>query len=95
HAEPNVFSQPQNDSNTYTTCGSVKEAQGTKLYSTYESIRKQHRKEQQSSRRVYFNRIKKDFRKQQALVDIEQQLGSPKLDYDDYGCVSGEAYSVD
>ncbi|KAK4909466.1 hypothetical protein LTR49_021745 [Elasticomyces elasticus] len=66
--------------------GSIKMADGTKLHSTYQALRKQHHRERKTARRTHLKRVKKDFRKQQALADVERQLNSSQPYRDDDGC---------
>ncbi|KAK5736002.1 hypothetical protein LTS12_026303 [Elasticomyces elasticus] len=63
--------------------GSIKKANGTKLHLTYQALRKQHHRERKTAQRAYLRGIKKDFRKHQALADIEQQLDTSQPDQSD------------
>ncbi|TKA79242.1 hypothetical protein B0A55_06268 [Friedmanniomyces simplex] len=54
--------------------GTVKNAMGTKLYSTLQSTHKEHHKRQKALRRTHLKGIKSRFRKEQALANIERQL---------------------
>ncbi|KAK0838492.1 hypothetical protein LTS02_017737 [Friedmanniomyces endolithicus] len=54
--------------------GTVKNAKGTELYSTFRSIHSEHHRRQKALRRANLTGIKGRFRKEQALADIERQL---------------------
>ncbi|TKA68777.1 hypothetical protein B0A55_09571 [Friedmanniomyces simplex] len=57
-----------------TAHGTLKNAKGTDLYSTFKSIWKEHHKRQKALRKARLKSIKGQFRKEQALADIERQL---------------------
>ncbi|KAK3625377.1 hypothetical protein LTR56_020462 [Elasticomyces elasticus] len=55
--------------------GTVKNADGTELHSIFQSIRREYHQRQKALRRARLKEIKSRFRTEQALADIEQQLG--------------------